>query len=45
MVDSHGLTDKVLQVLPVWPQELQREAITFLPEIAPEEDYEVLNSS
>lgn len=41
VVDAHRLAGKVLEVLPVCPKELQRDAITFLPEIAPEEDYEV----
>lgn len=40
-MDSPWLTEKVLEVLPVCPQGLQMEAITFLPEIAQEDDYEV----
>lgn len=42
MVDSHALTAQLMEVLPVLgTEELKRDAITFLPEIASEEDHEV----
>jgi len=39
LVDPHAVTAIVLKVLPAMPPEAQRDAITFLPEIAPEDDY------
>lgn len=41
VVDARGLTDKLLEVLPVCPEEVKRDAITFLPEVATEDDHEV----
>lgn len=42
MVDPHALTDKLLEVLPAWPEELKGDAIAFLPEVAAEEDHEAV---
>lgn len=39
LVDPHAVTAIVLEVLPAMPPEAQRDAISFLPEIAPEDDY------
>ena len=41
MADAAGLTDKLLEVLPVCPEGLKGEAIAFLPEIATEDNHEV----
>ena len=39
LVDPHAVTESVLEVLPAMPPEAQRDAVTFLPEVAPEEDH------
>ena len=41
MADPQALTAKLLEVLPVCPEELKRDAISFLPEVATEDDHEV----
>ena len=41
MADAHALTEKLLEVLPVCTEELKKDAITFLPEVATEMDHEV----
>lgn len=41
VADPRALTDKLLEVLPVCPEELKKDAITFLPEVATEDDHEV----
>lgn len=41
VVDTSGLTDKVLEVMSVSPEPIQKQLIGFLPEITAEEDYEV----
>ena len=41
MADPHALTSRFLELLGDFPEVVQRDAITFLPEIATEEDYEV----
>lgn len=41
MADPRALTAKLLEVLPVAPDAVKRDAITFLPEVATEEDHEV----
>lgn len=39
LADPHAVTATVLGVLPAMPPEAQRDAISFLPEVAPEDDY------
>ncbi len=41
VVDARALTDKLLEVIPVCPEGVQREMITFLPEVVAEDDYDV----
>ncbi|KAI8476445.1 MAG: Fanconi anaemia protein FancD2 nuclease-domain-containing protein [Monoraphidium minutum] len=40
VVDAGGLTDKVLQVLPVCPPQVQQQLVGFLPEVASPEEHE-----
>jgi len=40
VADTHGLTDKLLEVLPVAPEALKEHMIAFLPEVATEDNYE-----
>lgn len=42
VADPRALTDKLLEVLPVCPEELKKDAITFLPEVATEDDHEAV---
>ncbi len=39
--DSAGLTNKVLEVLPVCPEAVQKQLIGFLPEVVQEEEHQV----
>ncbi len=39
-MDAGGLTDKVLQVLPVCPPAVQQQLVGFLPEVASPEEHE-----
>ena len=41
MADGEALVDKVLEVLGLCPEQVQRQLIGFLPEIAAEADHEV----
>lgn len=41
VADPHHLTTLFLELLGDFPEVVQRDAITFLPEIATEEDHEV----
>lgn len=40
VLDSRALTNKVLEVLPVCPEAVQKQLICFLPEVVEEEDHE-----
>lgn len=41
VADARGLTDKLLEVLTVCPEELKKDAISFLPEVATEDSHQV----
>ncbi|KAL4858754.1 Fanconi anemia group D2 protein [Chlorella vulgaris] len=42
VADARGLTDKLLEVLTVCPEELKKDAISFLPEIATEDSHQAV---
>lgn len=42
VADPQGLTERLVARLPVCPDHVKREAITFLPEVATEESYEMI---
>ncbi|PRW44427.1 Fanconi anemia group D2-like protein [Chlorella sorokiniana] len=40
--DPHFLTEELLKVLDVCPEQIKKDAITFLPEVATEDDHEAV---
>ncbi|KAL4428110.1 hypothetical protein ABPG75_002199 [Micractinium tetrahymenae] len=42
VADPHGLTERLLEVLSVCPEHVRRDAITFLPEVATEDNYDAV---
>ncbi len=42
IVDGHGLTMMLLEVIDACSEELQKDIISFIPEISPDADTEVI---
>lgn len=45
IVDSKHMSDKLIEILGVCPNELKKEIIAFIPEILDDNDHEVKKSS